>query len=462
MPTDSFENTKRFAIIDIETTGLRAGAEKITEIAIILHDGKQIIEEFSSLVNPERKIPYFITQLTGISDQLVSDAPKFYELARQIIELTDNAIVVGHNVNFDYSFLKSEFKSLGYDYQRKTLDTIKLSRKLIPGLPSYSLGKLCAALNIPNSSRHRAAGDAMATTKLFELILSIDNEPEALSLKGLSSNINRSVIDNLPELAGVYYFFDERQKLIYVGKSINIKARVLQHLNNNTTKKAVDMKNAISDIHFTLTGSELIALLLESEEIKKHKPVFNRAQQRSLFSYGLYNYIDDQGYIRLKFSKIIDDLLPLYSYSSQVEAREHLTMLTEQFMLCQRLNNLYPGQGACFHYHIKQCNGACISAENPVDYNGRVLLAIERYHFDHENFYVFDTGRDEAELCVVKIEKGVYYGYGYMPKDQLYDNPVVADEFIKRYTDNREVRQIIRGYLKRNSVVKMWPLLSEN
>lgn len=462
MPTDSFENTKRFAIIDIETTGLRAGAEKITEIAIILHDGKQIIEEFSSLVNPERKIPYFITQLTGISDQLVSDAPKFYELARQIIELTDNAIVVGHNVNFDYSFLKSEFKSLGYDYQRKTLDTIKLSRKLIPGLPSYSLGKLCAALNIPNSSRHRAAGDAMATTKLFELILSIDNEPEALSIKGLSSNINRSVIDNLPELAGVYYFFDERQKLIYVGKSINIKARVMQHLNNNTTKKAVDMKNAISDIHFTLTGSELIALLLESEEIKKHKPVFNRAQQRSLFSYGLYNYIDDQGYIRLKFSKIIDELLPLYSYSSQVEAREHLTMLTEQFMLCQRLNNLYPGQGACFHYHIKQCNGACISAENPVDYNGRVLLAIERYHFDHENFYVFDTGRDEAELCVVKIEKGVYYGYGYMPKDQLYDNPVVADEFIKRYTDNREVRQIIRGYLKRNSVVKMWPLLSEN
>ncbi len=462
MPTDSFENTKRFAIIDIETTGLRAGAEKITEIAIILHDGKQIIEEFSSLVNPERKIPYFITQLTGISDQLVSDAPKFYELARQIIELTDNAIVVGHNVNFDYSFLKSEFKSLGYDYQRKTLDTIKLSRKLIPGLPSYSLGKLCAALNIPNSSRHRAAGDAMATTKLFELILSIDNEPEALSLKGLSSNINRSVIDNLPELAGVYYFFDERQKLIYVGKSINIKARVMQHLNNNTTKKAVDMKNAISDIHFTLTGSELIALLLESEEIKKHKPVFNRAQQRSLFSYGLYNYIDDQGYIRLKFSKIIDELLPLYSYSSQVEAREHLTMLTEQFMLCQRLNNLYPGQGACFHYHIKQCNGACISAENPVDYNGRVLLAIERYHFDHENFYVFDTGRDEAELCVVKIENGVYYGFGYMPKDQLYDNPVVADEFIKRYTDNREVRQIIRGYLKRNSVVKMWPLLSEN
>ena len=229
MQPEPFENEKRFAIIDIETTGLRAGQEKITEIAIILHDGKQIIEEFSSLVNPEKKIPHFITQLTGINDQMVSDAPRFYELARNIIELTDNATIVGHNVNFDYSFLKSEFKSLGYEFQRKTMDTIKLSRKLIPGLPSYSLGKLCASLNIPNTSRHRAAGDAMATTRLFELLFSIDGEPEILSLKGLSSNVNRSVIENLPELSGVYYFFDDRGKMIYVGKSINIKARVMQN-----------------------------------------------------------------------------------------------------------------------------------------------------------------------------------------------------------------------------------------
>jgi DNA polymerase-3 subunit epsilon len=461
MSEESFPNDKRFAIIDIETTGLRAGHEKITEIAIILHDGKQIIEEFSSLVNPERKIPYFITQLTGINDQMVSDAPKFYELARNIIELTDNATIVGHNVNFDYSFLKSEFKSLGYDFQRKTMDTIKLSRKLIPGLPSYSLGKLCTSLNIPNKSRHRAAGDAMATTKLFELLFSIDDEPESLSLKGLSSNLNRSVVENLPELSGVYYFFDDRGKMIYVGKSINIKARVMQHLNNNTTKRAIDMKNTISEIEFTLTGSGLIALLLESEEIKKHKPVFNRAQQRSIFTYGLYNFIDDQGYIRLKFSKIIDELMPLYAYSSQVEAREHLLLLTEQFRLCQRLNNLYPGQGACFHYHIKQCNGACVNEEPSDEYNERVLQALERYHFDHENFYVFDAGRNEMELSVIKIENGRYCGFGYLPKEFLVDNPEIADDHIKRFTDNREVRQIIRSYLKKNKVMKIWPVIRE-
>jgi DNA polymerase-3 subunit epsilon len=457
MSPELLDHDKLYAIIDIETTGLRAGAEKITEIAIILHNGKQIIEEFSSLVNPERKIPYFITSLTGINDKMVSDAPKFYEIARNIIELTENTTIVGHNVNFDYSFLKAEFKSLGYDYQRKTLDTIRLSRKLIPGQASYSLGKLCSALGITHTDRHRAAGDALATTRLFEMICAIDGEPEALSLKGLNSSVSRSVIDTLPENAGVYYFHDNRGKLIYVGKSINIKARVMQHLNNNTTKRAIDMKNSISEIAHTATGSEIVALLLESEEIKKHKPVFNRAQQRSLFSYGLYNYMDDQGYIRLKFAKIIDELMPLYSYSSQLEAREHLFSLTEQFELCQRLNGLYPGQGACFHYHIKQCHGACAGEELPQTYNERVLHAIEHYHFDYENFYIFDAGRDESEMSVVKIENGVYCGFGFIAKESLSSDPLVADDCIKRYTDNREVRQIIRSYLKKYPQTRVWP-----
>ncbi len=451
-------NDKLYAIIDIETTGLRAGAEKITEIAIILHNGKQIIEEFSSLVNPERKIPYFITTLTGINDKMVSDAPKFYEIARNIIELTENATIVGHNVNFDYSFLKAEFKSLGYDYQRKTLDTVRLSRKLIPGQASYSLGKLCSSLGITHQNKHRAAGDAMATTRLFEMLCGIDGEPETLSLKGLNSNLSRSVIENLPETPGVYYFHDYRGKLIYIGKSINIRARVMQHLNNNTTKRAIDMKNSIASIDFISTGSDLIAQLLESDEIKKHKPVFNRKQQRSLFSYGLYNYFDDLGYMRLKYAKTIDDLMPLYAYASQQEAREHLFSLTEQFQLCQRLNGLYPGQGACFHYHIRQCLGACAGEESPSAYNERVLQAIEKYHFDHENFYIIDTGRDDTELSVVKIENNKYCGFGFIAKYSLGYDPAVCDDSIKTFTDNREVRQIIRSYLKKNRVLKVWPV----
>ncbi len=167
-----------YAIIDIETTGLSPSNEKITEIAIIIHDGKQVVEEFATLINPERKIPYRITQMTGINNQMVADAPKFYEVAKKIVELTENRIFVGHNVRFDYGFVRSEYKSLGYDYQRQTLDTIKLSRKLIPGKPSYGLGNLCQSLGISNHARHRAQGDAMATTKLFELLLTLEEIPK--------------------------------------------------------------------------------------------------------------------------------------------------------------------------------------------------------------------------------------------------------------------------------------------
>lgn len=445
-----------FAVIDIETTGLSAGKEKITEIAILLHDGQRVVEEFSSLIDPERKIPYYITQLTGINDQMVTGAPKFYELARMIVEMTDDSIIVGHNVHFDYSFLKAEFLRLGYDFQRKTLDTVRLSRKLIPGQPSYSLGKLCKALNIGNSQRHRALGDATATAELLGLLLSLDPNIDTLPAKGLSANLNKPLVEKLPEAHGVYYLYDGDGSLIYVGKANNIKARVLQHLNNNSTRKAVEMKQNIADVDHRLCGNELIALLLESDEIKKHKPVYNRSQRRSLFSYGLYHYTDSEGYLRLKTSKIIDELSPDYAYGSAAEAREHLFFLTEQFSLCQRLNGLYPGSGACFHHQIGQCNGACCSKESPADYNLRVEEALERYHFDHESFYIFDRGRTPDELSVVKIEKSVYRGFGFMPASELTDDPTLADDFIKTFADNREVRQIIRSYLKKHQVLKLW------
>jgi len=282
-----------YAIIDIETTGLSPGSERITEIAIIIHDGKKEVEKFSTLINPERKISYRITQITGINNKMVDTAPKFYEVAKRIVELTENKIIVGHNVRFDYGFLRAEFKSLGYEYKRQTLDTIKLSRKLISGQPSYGLGKLCKALNIENPDRHRAMGDATATKTLFELLLSLDDHPEQINLNGVQSDLSKSLVKDLPAEAGVYYFYDNRNKLIYVGKSVNIHDRVLSHLNNNLHKKAIEMKSAIADVKYEITGSELVALLLESSEIKKHQPLYNRAQSRTFFNYGLYSFYDE-------------------------------------------------------------------------------------------------------------------------------------------------------------------------
>lgn len=160
-----------YAIIDIETTGQSLAQGKITDIAIFLHNGEEIVDSFQSLINPECYIPRFITDLTGIDNEMVRNAPKFYEVARRIVEMTQDAVFVAHNVSFDYKFVQEEFKRLGYDYQRKTMCTVRMSRKFLPGHKSYSLGKICDELGIVIDGRHRAAGDALATVKLFELVL---------------------------------------------------------------------------------------------------------------------------------------------------------------------------------------------------------------------------------------------------------------------------------------------------
>jgi DNA polymerase-3 subunit epsilon len=277
-----------FAIVDIETTGGSPLTEKITEIAIYIHNGEKIIDEFCTLINPEKEIPYYITNLTGISNAMVADAPKFFEVARKIVEITEGKVFIAHNVSFDYNFIKNEFKRLGYNYSRQQACTVQLSRKLIPGLASYSLGKLCSYLNIEVSGRHRAYGDAFATVKLFEQLLGRCNPDDQVldqitgfNNKGLHPNLDPGILENTPEDTGVYYFYNEQNELIYIGKSKNIRDRVLSHFRNYTTKKAIDMRNTTAGIDFEITGSELVALLKESHEIKVHKPIYNRSQRRA-------------------------------------------------------------------------------------------------------------------------------------------------------------------------------------
>ncbi len=353
-----------YSIIDIETTGLSPKREKITEIAIYVHDGKKIVDEFTTLLNPEIEIPYRITQLTGINNKMVDDSPKFYEVAKQIVEMTEDTIFVGHNVHFDYNFVRKEFRELGYDYQRKKICTAKLSRKLLPGRKSYSLGKLCKELGIKNPHRHRAFGDAIATVRLLEILLKVEKNIQDISLQGLNTNLDRELIRKLPKEPGVYYFYNDKGEIIYIGKSKNIHDRIMSHLTNNSSKRAIEMRNQITDIGYEYTGNELIALLLESNEIKKHTPHYNRALRRTGYQWGLYQIEDKNGYLRLKIKKNETDELPLTSFTSQLSAKSHLFMLVEAFNLCQKLCGLFETKGACFHYNIKQCNGACIQKES--------------------------------------------------------------------------------------------------
>ncbi len=453
-----------YAIIDIETTGTSYLNGKITEIAILIHDGHRVIDEFSTLINPEQKIPYYIQQLTGITNRMVDDAPKFFEVAKKIVEMTEDQIFVAHNVSFDYNFIRQEFKNLGYDFVREKLCTVKLSRKLIPMKRSYSLSNLCADLNIENPHRHRAMGDAQATATLFGMLLSIDPNLAGISTQGFNSSLKPEFIKKLPEETGVYYFMDDKHEIIYVGKSTNIKSRVLSHLNNSTTKRALEMKNRVTEIDFEITGSELVALLLESNEIKKHKPVYNRALRRSIFNFGLFSDVDENGYIRFMVSRIDEnsEQAPLTTFSSSMAAKKYLFTLVEENHLCQKLCGLYETKSSCFQYKIKECYGACIGEESPEDYNQRAGKIIAQYKYSHDSFLLVDKGRTDDECTVVKVEHGRYIGFGFASREVSgFDAVEYLSSAIKPFPECKDVHSIIRSHIKNSPRLKIIKLNSE-
>jgi len=455
----------KYAIIDVETTGTSYKSGKITEVAILIHDGQKVIDEFSTLLNPEQRIPYRIQQLTGISDRMVENAPKFYEVAKQIVEITKDCIFVAHNANFDYNFIRQEFKYLGYDYQREKICTVKLSRKLIPFKRSYSLKNICEELNIVNTQPHRAFGDARATAKLFDLLLSIDPNPAGINLQGLNSSLKPEFIKSLPEATGVYYFLDQNQHIIYVGKSKNIKSRVLSHLSNTTTKRALEMKNKVAHISYELTGNELVALLLESHEIQTHLPQFNRAQRRNSFNHGLFSMLDEKGYLHLKIGKL-DDCegdVPLTTFNSALAGKNFLFLLCDEYKLCQKLCGLYSTRSSCFQYKIKACYGACIGEESPDDYNPRVEKAIERYEYKKTNFLIIGPGKTDDECSVVWVEHGRYRGFGFASTEINDSNTTTfLKDAVKPYTENKHVHSIIRSFIEKHPEAKIMDMPPEN
>jgi DNA polymerase III subunit epsilon len=452
-----------YAIVDIETTGGSSRLEKITEIAVYLHDGISITDEFVSLVNPERNIPYFITNLTGITNEMVENAPRFFEIAKKIIELTEGRTFVAHNARFDYSFIREEYKSLGFNFKRSILDTVALSRKLIPGHKSYSLGNICKDLNININGRHRAAGDALATVRLLELLIAKDieiNGGRSSLLKNtriskLNPKLDISKVDTVPDEPGVYYFYNEKGDLIYIGKSRNLQQRIATHLSNNSTNKAMEMRDLIADIDWITTGSELIALLKESYEIKKNKPLYNRAQRRTGFQWGIFSFFDQNGYLNFRYGQVNDEEMPVTVFTSKEKAKSRLTSLVESFSLCQKLSGLYDTEGACFHYQVGICKGACIGKESPKDYNERASKIPEKFIFSRRNFFIIDKGHDTEERCAVKIVNGKYAGYGYFNINDMGFGLSAIHDCIDPGVDNSDIQVILKQYLKSNKVEKI-------
>lgn len=444
-----------FAVTDLETTGGSTKSTKITEIAIYLTDGERIIDEYTSLINPEQNIPPFITRLTGINDEMVKDAPRFYEVAKDIIEFIGDAVFVAHNVGFDYNVLRSEYINLGYDFRKEHLCTVRSTRYMIPGHASYSLGKITKDLNIQLENRHRAAGDALATVKLFQILYQKSNEEllkfiqKDIQPKHLHPGLDLQTIDELPKKTGVYKFYNEDNSLIYIGKSKNIRSRVMQHLKNNSSKKGVTMREELIRVEFELTGSETIALLKESELIKKFKPRYNRSLRKDKYPFGLYTFKDGHGYINLIVDRIKNkSAAPLTTFSSKLESNRFLGYCHEHYTLCKKLIGIYPSKSACFQYHIKECNGACIGEESVEDYNNRVNAVLDKLSFEMESFFIIDSGRTKEEISLVLVENGSYRGFGYLNRIMSSSSLENWKENIEYHSEDKDARMIIQRMIR--------------
>ena len=445
-----------YSVVDIETTGNGYRGQKITEISIFIFDGEKIVDEFTSLVNPEQKIPHFITNLTGITDAMVRTAPKFYEIAKKIAEITKDTIFVAHNVNFDYNIIRDEFKSLGFDFKRKKLCTVRLSRKIIPGLASYSLGNICSAEGIEIAARHRAKGDAEATVELFRRLIIRDHKFTINSFLNAKSReatlpplLDKQVVDTLPEKHGVYYFKNEKKEVIYVGKANNIKQRVISHFYDKK-KKERTMCLETADISYTETGSELIALLHESSEIKHLYPKFNRAQRKAGEAVGLFSYEDQKGILHLAFNRLKLTPNPIMKFYSMAACRTTLEKICSAFELCPKYCHLQTNVNACFHFQLQQCKGVCSEKEAIESYNKRVRKAIKSLGLQTENLVIKENGRTDEELGFVLILNGIYQGFGYINKNQEMSS---LEDYLLHITpqkDNRDVQRILNAYLSKN------------
>lgn len=434
-----------YAIVDIETTGGHAHANGITEIAIVLYDGEKIEGRYHTLINPGIPIPRYITSLTGISNEMLYGEPAFGDVAGNIYNLLQGRIFVAHNVNFDYSFVKHQLAQSGYELNEKKLCTVRLSRKLFPGYARYNLGAICRELNIRLDNAHRAFGDAAATTELFARLLQADNKGHIRQmLKGknkeqyLPPQVPVEQVDQLPPLPGVYYFHDIRGKIIYVGKAVSLSQRVRSHFSNNdSSRRKQDFLKHICSISHKVCGTELMALVLENIEIRRLWPQYNRSQKRFTYTYGLYSFSDQKGYLRLAIEKKKTTVPPLYTFNTLHEGNDLLKKLVKQYEL---------HTGLCF---IDTSSQWKVEEEAAV-YNTKVQRAVQALRTELPTFAVLDTALNTTDSrCCLLIEKGQFYGMGYLPRKED-DHTVTKLDTLKssltQYPDSAYIRGLIFQY----------------
>lgn len=456
-----------YAILDIETTGGKYNEEGITEIAIHKFDGHKVVDTFISLVNPEKDIQPFVVNLTGINNKMLRTAPKFHEVAKRIVEITQDAVIVAHNAQFDYRILRTEFRRLGYNYQRKTLCTVDLSKTLLPDAESYSLGKLVRSLGIPVTDRHRANGDALATIKLFQLLLAKDSEKIIIQdvirkeAHGELSEKQLDIVQSMPNETGVFYMHNKDGDIVYLSQSTDIKKRVNQLFTKSGDRSRKLVKET-KKVTFERTGSELVAVLKEHQELLKNKPKYNSSPKKRMFSHTLCSSTNESGYIELRAVPLSDCKELNSVFNGVFSAKNHLHKITKEYKLCDKLNGMSEARKNCAAYGTNECNGACIQKEVPETYNLRVEEARAKYTLKGKDVLLIDKGRKIGENSVILIKKGSLVGFGYYDLNHQINNMPILETLITPMNGTANANFIIESYLRKKKVSKIIELNSTN
>ena len=448
-----------YAILDIETTGGKFNEEGITEIAIHKFDGQQVVDKFISLINPEKEIQPFVVKLTGINNNMLRTAPKFHEVAKRIVEITEDAVIVAHNAQFDYRILRTEFRRLGYNFERKTLCTVDLSKSLLPDAESYSLGKLVRSLGIPVSDRHRANGDALATIKLFKLLLAKDSEKTIIKEiirkegHGELSEKQLDIVRELPNTTGVFYMHNKDGDIIFLSKTTDIKKKVNQ-IFTKSHDRARKLTKETKKVTFEKTGNELVAILKEHEELLKIRPKYNSIPKKRLFSHALCREENEHGYIKLRIKPIRECKNPEGIFNGIFSAKNHLYKITKEFGLCEKVNGISEARGNCSGYTEGNCNGACIQKEDTQAYNERVKASLTKYHLNGKNVVLIDKGRDIGEQSAILIKNGSLVGFGFYDLNHQINNIHILETLITPMNGTQNANFLIESYLRKKPALK--------
>ena len=407
-----------YAIVDIETTGGNAKTGRITEVAIYRHNGNRVVDAFSSLVRPDCEIPPFVVNLTGITNEMVAEAPPFEEIAEDILEITAGCVFVAHNVAFDYEYIKQEFKRIGVAYRRRKLCTVQLSRQVFTGLPSYSLGKLTKQLDIKLDNHHRAAADALATVHIFEKLI-VNNTQAGLfeddrvesALEGIDSDfIDRDTLENLPEETGVYRFLDSDGQPLFVKRSLHLAEGVLDKLKNNESKNIRQLKESLDTIVYDSTGSQLLAGLIEIDEVIRFEPQFNHGKFSLKPAAAIVAVPENGNECTLEVRKYFRDLsaAPIAVYKNFKGAREALDKVGSTLGLQRKPTRKSSGWKSAFNEYLAT-DDQLEEIQEFLAFNGR-------------SFIIRDEGPSIGQQSIIRVENGTEISVGIISNQD--DRPV--------------------------------------